>query len=83
MKEMRLWTPESPVLYDVRVELKASDGTILDTVKSYVGMRSIAVGKDDQACPGHCSMANPIMLPGALDQGTGLRYLHGRRLTKR
>jgi beta-galactosidase/beta-glucuronidase len=69
MKRARLWTPESPVLYDLVVELKAADGAVLDTVKSYVGVRSIAVGKDDHGVPRPMLNGKPIMLPGALDQG--------------
>ncbi|MEU6062517.1 AbfB domain-containing protein [Streptomyces sp. NPDC047097] len=40
----RLWTPEDPFLYDVRVEL-LSGGQAVDTVGSYAGMRSISVGR--------------------------------------
>jgi hypothetical protein len=69
MKEARHWTPQSPVLYDILVQLKAADGTILDTVKSYVGMRSIAVGRDNHGVPRPMLNGKPIMLPGALDQG--------------
>ena len=41
----------------------------LDSVTSYVGMRSIAVGKDEQGVPRPMLNGKPIMLPGALDQG--------------
>jgi hypothetical protein len=37
------WTPNDPFLYDVRVDLK-SGSTVVDTVGSYAGMRSISVG---------------------------------------
>ena len=30
------WTPDSPVLYDLTVQLKSADGAVLDTVRSYV-----------------------------------------------
>jgi beta-galactosidase/beta-glucuronidase len=40
----RLWSPERPFLYDLRVSLH--DGAaVVDGVGSYFGMRSIAVGK--------------------------------------
>ena len=41
----------------------------LDSVTSYVGMRSIAVGKDEHGVPRPMLNGKPIMLPGALDQG--------------
>jgi hypothetical protein len=40
------WTPDSPFLYDVKVELKTGQKTV-DTVGSYAGMRSIAVKQVD------------------------------------
>ncbi|MGA2257278.1 MAG: sugar-binding domain-containing protein, partial [Thermoguttaceae bacterium] len=44
MRDAKLWTPVSPTLYDVTVQLLGDDGGPLDSVTSYVGMRSIAVG---------------------------------------
>ncbi|OJH39162.1 AbfB domain-containing protein [Cystobacter ferrugineus] len=38
----KLWSPESPFLYDLRVSLK-SGSTTVDQVSSYFGMRSIAL----------------------------------------
>ncbi|MER7279855.1 AbfB domain-containing protein [Dactylosporangium sp. NPDC000244] len=37
------WTPNDPFLYDVKVELK-SGATVVDSVGSYAGMRSISIG---------------------------------------
>jgi hypothetical protein len=42
----KLWSPESPFLYDLSVKL-ISEGTVSDTVSSYFGMRKIAIKKDD------------------------------------
>ena len=36
-----LWSPEEPNLYDLRLELVAENGSVLDTVESYFGMRKI------------------------------------------
>ena len=69
MKSARVWTPDSPVLYDLTVQLKGADGAIADTVQSYVGLRSIVVGKDERGTPRPMLNGKPIMLPGALDQG--------------
>ena len=45
MKNVKLWSPDSPHLYDLKVILK-KDGEIVDTVLSYFGMRKISIGKD-------------------------------------
>lgn len=42
----KLWSPESPFLYDLSVKL-ISEGAVSDTVSSYFGMRKIAIKKDD------------------------------------
>jgi beta-galactosidase/beta-glucuronidase len=41
----RLWSPENPFLYDLKVQLESSRGKVMDEVDSYFGMRSIALGK--------------------------------------
>jgi beta-galactosidase/beta-glucuronidase len=38
----KLWSPESPHLYDLRVTLRQGD-SVLDEVKSYFGMRKVAI----------------------------------------
>lgn len=40
-KRVALWSPEYPNLYDLRLELLAPDGRLLDAVDSYFGMRKI------------------------------------------
>ncbi|MGE5675391.1 MAG: glycoside hydrolase family 2 protein [Mycobacterium leprae] len=39
----RLWWPWRPKLHDVTLKLIAPDGTVLDTVESYFGLRKISV----------------------------------------
>lgn len=61
--DARLWTPETPFLYDVEVSLGA------DRVRSYFGMRSFGVGRDES---GHARLLlnGEFHLPvGLLDQG--------------
>ena len=41
IKKAKLWSPESPFLYDVVFELKDINGNIIDKVTSYFGMRKI------------------------------------------
>ncbi|MBQ1951893.1 MAG: beta-glucuronidase, partial [Alistipes sp.] len=43
IKRPKLWSPESPFLYEVIYEVKRADGTVADRVESYVGMRKIHI----------------------------------------
>lgn len=47
LRNAHLWSPEDPFLYDLSVRL-VKNGAVKDKVKSYFGMRKIAVKKDDQ-----------------------------------
>lgn len=42
----KLWSPEQPHLYYLAVKL-LSKGKIVDSIESYIGMRKISIGKDD------------------------------------
>jgi hypothetical protein len=68
VRDPKPWSPDSPHLYDVTLELKSPDGTV-DRVKTYFGLRTIARGK----LPGEdferiLLNGKPIFLRGALDQ---------------
>ena len=63
MYDFELWSPESPKLYDVKIT--AGD----DTVCSYFGVRSFAVGKDQNGTPRLLLNGKPYFLNGVLDQG--------------
>jgi beta-galactosidase/beta-glucuronidase len=43
--DAKLWSPESPFLYDMEVAL-LRNGKLIDQVKSYVGMRKISTKRD-------------------------------------
>ena len=43
----RLWTPDDPFLYDLKLQLVSPAGMVADEVNSYFGMRSIALGEID------------------------------------
>jgi hypothetical protein len=62
-----LWSPNDPFLYDVKVDLK-SGATVVDSVGSYAGMRSIGVasinGKSRTVLNGQF-----LFQSGPLDQG--------------
>lgn len=60
---VRLWSPDDPHLYDVRVTLGD------DRVESYVGMRSFGVGTDARGFPRLLLNGEPHLPIGLLDQG--------------
>ena len=64
----RLWSPEDPFLYPLRVELTRGDKAV-DAVDSYFGMRKIAVGKDDKGVTRILLNGKFVFQVGLLDQG--------------
>ncbi len=48
LPNLKLWSPESPFLYDLRVTVLGTNGKPADEVKSYFGMRKIAMARDAQ-----------------------------------
>lgn len=63
-----LWTPETPNLYDVSLEIKV-DGALTDTVTSYFGMRKFHVDKDQKGVMRLFLNNKPYFQKGLLDQG--------------
>nr|WP_179580719.1 sugar-binding domain-containing protein [Leifsonia psychrotolerans] len=61
--EPRLWSPESPFLYDITVTLGD------DRVDSYVGLRSFGMGPDAGGIPRLLLNGEPYFHAGVLDQG--------------
>ncbi len=43
LKKAKLWSPESPFLYDVVYAVKDAEGKTLDRVDAYVGMRKVHI----------------------------------------
>jgi hypothetical protein len=64
----KLWSPDSPFLYDLQVTLK-KDGKSLDTVKSYFAMRKVSLGKDAAGYQRLMLNNKPLFQFGPLDQG--------------
>jgi beta-galactosidase/beta-glucuronidase len=58
------WTPGDPHLYDLLIELSDESGRVLDSVKSYAGLRSVAI--DGMAIKIN---GKPIFQRLVLDQG--------------
>ena len=61
--DAKLWSPEQPFLYDLRVECGE------DSVKSYFGMRKLSMGKDDKGVTRMLFNGKPVFQVGFLDQG--------------
>lgn len=69
VKNAKLWSPESPNLYDLSVRLMDNNGKQLDAAQSYFGMRKIAVGKDDKGIERILLNNKYVYQLGVLDQG--------------
>ena len=68
ISDAKLWSPDSPYLYDVTVSVGNADKPI-DLVKSYFGMRKIEI-KKDQAGINRLFLNNEALFQyGPLDQG--------------
>ena len=64
----RLWSPDSPFLYDLKVTL-LQDGRPVDAVSSYFGMRKIEVAPDEEGIL-RLKLNNEVLFQyGPLDQG--------------
>ena len=64
----KLWSPDDPFLYGLKLQLKDRNGKILDHVDSYFGMRSVSLGKVDGKIRTLLNGKFVIQL-GLLDQG--------------
>jgi hypothetical protein len=69
IKNPKLWTPGSPFLYTLHIEMTSKTGQTVDSVQSYFAMRSIAVGHDAKGNTRPMLNGKPVLLCGALDQG--------------
>ena len=65
----KLWTPDSPHLYDLDITLFDESGAILDRVSSYAGIRSVGKTKDDEGHWRFTLNGKQIFHWGPLDQG--------------
>jgi hypothetical protein len=66
--EARLWSPGDPFLYDLRVQLRNGE-QVVDEVESYFGLRSIALGPDQNGLTRIRLNGEPVFQVGPLDQG--------------
>lgn len=71
----RLWSPDDPFLYDVKLLLFNSEGKEVDRVSSYVGMRKISLG-EIKGTRALFLNNKPLFHYGTLDQGWWPDGLH-------
>ena len=62
------WTPDSPTLYELDVQLLAGED-VVDRVSSYFAMRDVSLGKDSRGFTRLMLNSEPIFMFGPLDQG--------------
>lgn len=65
--DAKLWSPETPTLYDLKLTLLGSRSE--DTVTSYFGMRQMHLGKDKSGVTRLFLNGKPYFQFGPLDQG--------------
>ncbi len=65
---MKLWSPENPKLYDMKITLSKGDA-ILDEVKSYFARRKISLGTDKDGVTRIRFNNEFVFQNGTLDQG--------------
>lgn len=64
----KLWSPESPFLYNMKVTVKR-DGKVVDEISSYTAMRKYSIGKDENGIVRMELNNKPLFQYGPLDQG--------------
>ncbi|WNJ20650.1 sugar-binding domain-containing protein [Pontibacter sp. G13] len=75
LKEAKLWSPDSPFLYDMELSLVNQSGTEIDQISTYFGMRKISLGIHNAAQ--YLFLNNePLFQYGTLDQGWWPDGLH-------
>ncbi len=65
----KVWSPESPFLYDLKLKLLDESGAHLDTVESYTAFREIKIATDSQGIRRIFLNGEPCFMFGPLDQG--------------
>lgn len=66
--DMKLWSPESPAIYDLDIEI-SSEGKTADHVRSYVAMRKVSTARDADGIVRLELNNKPVFHFGPLDQG--------------
>ncbi|QDT15651.1 glycoside hydrolase family 2 protein [Alienimonas californiensis] len=67
--DAKLWTPDSPHLYDLTVELMDGQGNVVDTVYSYAGIRDVGMAAGPDGHQRFTLNGETVFHLGPLDQG--------------
>ena len=67
-EDMKLWSPDNPFLYDLKVRL-SEGGKTLDRVESYAAMRKFSTVRDKDGIVRLALNNRPLFQYGPLDQG--------------
>jgi hypothetical protein len=67
--DMKLWSPDSPFLYEIKIDLLNDNDESADVVESYFGMRKSSLGKDENGITRLMLNNEFIFQHGFLDQG--------------
>lgn len=67
--DAKLWSPDQPVLYKLQIELLDAKGRVVDSVKSYAGIREVGRKQDAQGNWRFTLNGGEIFHWGPLDQG--------------
>ncbi len=65
----KLWWPDAPFLYNLKISIVSSNGKVIDTVESYFGMRKVSLGKDKNGITRILLNNQFVFQNGVLDQG--------------
>lgn len=69
LADAQLWSPDTPNVYDLKVELLDGSGKVVDSAKSYTALRSVGKVKDANGNWRFTLNGKPIFHWGPLDQG--------------
>lgn len=69
VKKPELWSPENPYLYDLKVELLDRSGSVVDSIDSYVGFRTVGKTVDTDGNWRFTLNGEELFHLGPLDQG--------------
>ncbi len=68
LEDFELWSPASPVLYDIEIEL-LDNGEVIDRIESYTAFRKISIAKAEDGFTRILLNNNFVFQNGPLDQG--------------
>lgn len=68
-EDFKLWSPDSPFLYDLKVQLLNQGKFTIDQVQSYAAMRKYSIGRDEKGIMRLQLNNKAIFQFGPLDQG--------------